>query len=180
LAAAMPSSASDLAQIDRQGGSGRFNQAALGQSDAASAAAVAGAAAAGAAAAVPTDAAAAAAVLSAVAATGEAANGHTEMAQAILEAHRELFDMYRFRCRPLDAAAEDPYHHSRAVMHFSCCRAEAVVLICLPGNAAADVMATEVCCSLHHPPHMCSPGGAACGVGVQQGTCAQVYTLHAC
>jgi hypothetical protein len=165
LAAAMPSSASDLAQMDRQGGSGRFDQAALGQTGAAPAAAGAGAAAAGAAAAaaaaaVPTDAAAAAAVLSAVAATGEAGNGHTEMAQAILEAHRELFDMYRFRCRPLDAAAEDPYHHSRAVMHVSCCRAEAVVLICLPGNAAADVMATEVRMLFVSPPwHMCSPQG---------------------
>jgi hypothetical protein len=29
-------------------------------------------------------------------------------------------------------------------MHVSCGRAEAVVLICLPGNAAADAMATEV------------------------------------
>jgi hypothetical protein len=62
----------------------------------------------------------------------------------VLQAHRELFEMYKYRCRPLDAAAEDEYHHSRAVMHVNCCRAEAVVLICLPGNAAADAMATEV------------------------------------
>lgn len=50
----------------------------------------------------------------------------------------------RYRCRPLDVAADDEYHHCRAVMHVSCGRAEAVVLICLPGNAAADAMATEV------------------------------------
>lgn len=51
---------------------------------------------------------------------------------------------HRYRCRPLDVAADDEYHHSRALMHVSCGRAEAVVLICLPGNAAADAMATEV------------------------------------
>jgi hypothetical protein len=93
---------------------------------------------------VPIDPAAAEAVLSAAAASGDAANGNAEMAQAVLQAHRELFEMYKYRCRPLDAAAKDEYHHSRAVMHVSCSRAEGVVLICLPGNAAADAMAHEV------------------------------------
>lgn len=150
LAAALPSSAHELAAVSQQdGAAGSLGQPAGQHPGAAAAGAAApAAAAAGAhatdAAPVPTDPAAAAAVLSAAAAAGEAANGNTEMAQAVLQAHRELFEMYKYRCRPLDAAAEDDYHHSRAVMHVSCCRAEAVVLICLPGNAAADAMATEV------------------------------------
>ncbi|WIA10179.1 hypothetical protein OEZ85_010383 [Tetradesmus obliquus] len=48
------------------------------------------------------------------------------------------------RCRPLHAAADDPYHHSRAVMHVSLARAEAVVLICLPGHAGSAAMARKV------------------------------------
>jgi hypothetical protein len=150
LAAALPSSAHELAAVSHQDGTtdGLGQPAGLHPSAAAAGAAAPAAAAAGAqavaAAPAPTDPAAAAAVLSAAAAAGEAANGNTEMAQAVLQAHRELFEMYKYRCRPLDAAAEDEYHHSRAVMHVNCCRAEAVVLICLPGNAAADAMATEV------------------------------------
>lgn len=142
LAAALPSSAQELAAAAaRQGGaSAGLTQAASQQAGASTAAAAAGADAGG----VPADAAAAAAVLSAAAAGVDAGNGNTEMAQAILEAHRELFAMYKYRCRPLDALAEDRYHHSRAVMHVSCVKAEAVVLVCLPGNAAADAMATEV------------------------------------
>lgn len=143
LAAALPASAHELAAEGEQG-----SDPGLGQAAGAAGAALVGAAAAGVRAAeavpAPTDPAAAAAVLSAAAATGEAANGNTEMAQAVLQAHRELFEMYKYRCRPLAAAADDEYHHSRAVMHVSCCKAEAVVLICLPGNAAADAMATEV------------------------------------
>lgn len=73
-----------------------------------------------------------------------AADGLNEMQQAVLQAHRELFAMYKFHCRPLHAAAEDPYHHSRAVMHVTVARAEAVVLICLPGHAASAAMASEV------------------------------------
>jgi hypothetical protein len=137
LAAALPSSAHELAAGDEQGAGGLAQAAGQPGADA-------GARAARAAPVVPTDPAAAEAVLSAAAASGDAANGNTEMAQAVLQAHRELFEMYKYRCRPLDAAAEDEYHHSRAVMHVSCCKAEAVVLICLPGNAAADAMAHEV------------------------------------
>eukprot|EP00878_Enallax_costatus_P022641 GHUV01024035.1.p1 GENE.GHUV01024035.1~~GHUV01024035.1.p1 ORF type:complete len:1545 (+),score=576.84 GHUV01024035.1:595-5229(+) len=76
------------------------------------------------------------------AAAGE--QGGNEMQQAVLQAHMELFSTYKFRCRPLHAASEDPYHHSRAVMHVSVAKAEAVVLISLPGHAAADAMAMEV------------------------------------
>jgi hypothetical protein len=77
---------------------------------------------------------------------GQAAadNGLNEMQQAVLQAHCELFAMYKHRCRPLQAAAEDPYHHSCAVMHVSLARAEAVVLICLPGHAGSAAMAREV------------------------------------
>lgn len=138
LAAALPSSAQELAASAGRPGSGP--DLILPQQAAAAAAVPAAAEAVP----VPADAAAAAAVLSAAAAAGEAGNGNTEMAQAVLQAHRELFEMYKYRCRPLDAAAEDEYHHCRAVMHVSCVRAEAVVLVCLPGNAAADAMATEV------------------------------------
>jgi hypothetical protein len=79
-------------------------------------------------------------------AAGQAAadNGRNEMQQAVLQAHCELFAMYKHRCRPLQATAEDPYHHSRAVMHVSLARAEAVVLICLPGHAGSAGMAREV------------------------------------
>jgi hypothetical protein len=79
-------------------------------------------------------------------AAGQAAatGGLNEMQQAVLQAHCELFAMYKHRCRPLHAAAEDPYHHSRAVMHVSLARAEAVVLICLPGHAGSAAMAREV------------------------------------
>jgi hypothetical protein len=73
-----------------------------------------------------------------------ATGGLNEMQQAVLQAHCELFAMYKHRCRPLHAAAEDPYHHSRAVMHVSLARAEAVVLICLPGHAASAAMAQQV------------------------------------
>jgi len=140
LAAALPSSAQELAASAGRPGSGP--DLILPQQAAAAAAAAPAAAEAMP---VPADAAAAAAVLSAAAAAGEAGNGNTEMAQAVLQAHRELFEMYKYRCRPLDAAAEDEYNHCRAVMHVSCVRAEAVVLVCLPGNAAADAIATEVC-----------------------------------
>lgn len=79
-------------------------------------------------------------------AAGQAAagSGLNEMQQAVLQAHCELFAMYKQRCRPLHAAADDPYHHSRAVMHVSLARAEAVVLICLPGHAGSAAMAREV------------------------------------
>jgi hypothetical protein len=141
LAAALPSSAHELAAGDEQGGAGPAQAARQPRADAGPPAGARGASAAPV---VPIDPAAAEAVLSAAAASGDAANGNAEMAQAVLQAHRELFEMYKYRCRPLDAAAEDEYHHSRAVMHVSCSRAEGVVLICLPGNAAADAMAHEV------------------------------------
>lgn len=73
-----------------------------------------------------------------------AAQGTSEMQQAVLQAHVELFAMYKFRCRPLLAAAADSYHQSRSVMHISVARIEAVVLICLPGHAASAAMANEV------------------------------------
>jgi hypothetical protein len=140
LAAALPSSASELAAaasgVARQGSGAMTPLAAAG---------AAGGAAPGAAA----DAAGSGAAAQAAAAEGsgaaDGASASNEMAQAVLETHRELFEMYRYRCRPLAAASEDPYHHSRALMHLSCVHAEAVVLICLPGNPAADAMATEVC-----------------------------------
>lgn len=99
LAAALPASAHELAAaVVRQ--SSNASQASLGVGGgpaAGAAAAAVGARGSGAdAAQVPTDAAAAAAVLSAAAAAGEAANGNTEMAQAVLQAHRELFDIYRY------------------------------------------------------------------------------------
>lgn len=76
------------------------------------------------------------------AAAGE--QGITEMQQAVLQAHTELFSVYKFRCRPLHAVSEDLYHPSRAVMHISVARAEAVVLICLPGHTASAKVAREV------------------------------------
>lgn len=77
-------------------------------------------------------------------AAAEAADGTNEMQQALLEAQRELFAMYKQRCRPLAAAAEDVYHPARGVMHVAVGRAEAVVMICLPGNQASAAMAHEV------------------------------------
>jgi hypothetical protein len=77
-------------------------------------------------------------------AAAEAADSTNEMQQALLEAQRELFAMYKQRCRPLAAAAEDPYHPARCVMHVAVGRAEAVVMICLPGHQASAAMAHEV------------------------------------
>jgi hypothetical protein len=129
LAAALPSSASELAAA-----AAGIRQGPTPEPEAAVAAAGAAGGAVGLEQTLP----------AAAAAAGASSGSSNEMAQAVLEAHRELFAMYRYRCRPLAAAAEDAYHHSRAVMHLNCLRAEAVVLICLPGNPAADAMATEV------------------------------------
>jgi hypothetical protein len=127
LAAALPASAHELAAaVVRQSSNASQTSLGVGGGPAAgAAAAAAGVRGSGAdAAQVPTDAAAAAAVLSAAAAAGEAANGNTEMAQAVLQAHRELFDIYR-------------YYAARALKSNAC--QHTMVLLSAPSEAEAPI-----------------------------------------